>query len=59
MVGFRFPSYMDEINVAGYHFHFITDDEESGGHLLDCKMRNVTIEIDYVYEYEMVLLENS
>ena len=56
--GFRLPSYMDEINVAGYHFHFISDDEISGGHLLDCIVRNATIEIDYTYEYELALPEN-
>ena len=50
---------MNEINVAGYHFHFIADDEKSGGHLLDCTIRNVTIEIDYIYEYEMILPENT
>ncbi len=57
-VGFRLPSYMDEINVSGYHLHFITDDENSGGHVLECIVRNATIEIDYIYEYDLVLLEN-
>jgi acetolactate decarboxylase len=56
--GFRLPSYMDQINVAGYHFHFITDDENAGGHLLDCIVRDVTIEIDYTYDYELALPEN-
>ena len=53
--GFRLPSYMDEINVAGYHMHFISDDETSGGHLLDCIIRDATIEIDYTYSYELEL----
>jgi acetolactate decarboxylase len=57
-VGFRLPSYMDEINVSGYHLHFITDDENSGGHVLECIVRNATIEIDYTYDYELVLPEN-
>jgi acetolactate decarboxylase len=56
--GFRLPSYMDEINVAGYHLHFITDDETAGGHLLDCIVRDATIEIDYTYEYELALPES-
>jgi acetolactate decarboxylase len=59
MAGFRLPSYMAEINVQGYHLHFITDDEVSGGHMLDCIVRNATIEIDYTYEYELTLPENS
>jgi acetolactate decarboxylase len=36
LVGFRFPEYMDGVNVAGYHFHFITADKQAGGHVLDC-----------------------
>ncbi|UCC57951.1 MAG: acetolactate decarboxylase [Candidatus Bathyarchaeum sp.] len=59
IAGFCFPSYMNEINVAGYHFHFITDDEISGGHLLDCIVRDAIIEIDYTYDYELALPENS
>jgi len=55
-VGFRLPSYMDEINVSGYHIHFISDDELSGGHLSDCIVENVTIEIDITYDYELILL---
>lgn len=57
-IGFRLPSYMNEINVAGYHLHFITDDETAGGHLLDCIVRDATIEIDYTYEYELALPES-
>ena len=55
MAGFRFPSYMDQVNVAGYHMHFISDDATSGGHLLDCIVRSAIIEIDYTYDYELVL----
>jgi acetolactate decarboxylase len=57
IAGFRLPSYMNEINVAGYHCHFITDDETAGGHVLDCVVRDVIIEIDYTYDYELVLPE--
>lgn len=58
-VGFRLPCYMDEINVSGYHLHFITDDETSGGHVLECIVRNATIEIDHTCEYNLELPEDS
>lgn len=35
LVGFRTPQYMQGINVAGYHEHFITEDRQGGGHVLD------------------------
>ncbi|KAK1753165.1 alpha-acetolactate decarboxylase [Echria macrotheca] len=34
VVGFRCPGYVMGINVAGDHFHFITDDRQRGGHIL-------------------------
>lgn len=36
-VGFWTPLYARTINVAGWHFHFVTDDRTGGGHVLDCQ----------------------
>ena len=36
-VGFWTPLYARTINVAGWHFHFVTDDRTCGGHVLDCQ----------------------
>ncbi len=59
IVGFRCPEYVEGINVPGYHFHFITKDRKAGGHLLQCQMENVRIEIDYTSEFYMVLPESA
>ncbi len=45
LVGFRFPKFMDGVNVPGDHFHFITDDKRAGGHVLDCSAENANLEI--------------
>jgi len=45
-VGFRAPAYVANINVPGYHFHFITEDRKAGGHVLDCKIDSASAEID-------------
>jgi acetolactate decarboxylase len=34
MVGFRFPSYVEGIEVSGYHLHFLSADRDRGGHVL-------------------------
>ena len=47
LVGFRFPSYINGLNVPGYHFHFITDDRKAGGHVLECKAQDVKADVDY------------
>ena len=35
LVGFRTPEFEHSIGVAGYHLHFLSDDRETGGHMLD------------------------
>jgi acetolactate decarboxylase len=34
MLGFRFPDYVEGIEVSGYHLHFIEADRTRGGHVL-------------------------
>jgi acetolactate decarboxylase len=34
MLGFRFPAYVEGIEVAGYHLHFVSEDRSRGGHVL-------------------------
>ncbi|CNC93326.1 alpha-acetolactate decarboxylase [Yersinia frederiksenii] len=43
IIGFRSPNYVQGINVAGYHEHFITDDRNGGGHVLDFQLENGTL----------------
>ncbi len=46
LVGFRFPDYAQGLNVAGYHFHFITADRTAGGHVLECRLAEGELRID-------------
>lgn len=38
-----FPQYMDGLNVAGWHVHFISDDRTMGGHVLTAPCRRVRL----------------
>ncbi|MDX1413314.1 MAG: acetolactate decarboxylase [Candidatus Promineifilaceae bacterium] len=51
MIGFRLPEYMQEINSTGYHFHFLTEAKDAGGHVLDCQVEEVTIAVDDIDAY--------
>jgi len=53
--GFWLPEYLKDINVTGFHFHFISDDKKSGGHVLECKLKNVQLEIDYIRDIQISL----
>jgi acetolactate decarboxylase len=46
MLGFRFPTWVEGIEVAGYHLHFISADRTRGGHVLDSRSRELCVEID-------------
>ncbi len=46
LVGFRFPDYAQGLNVAGYHFHFITADRSAGGHVLECRLDGGELRVD-------------
>jgi acetolactate decarboxylase len=59
LVGFRFPSYVQGINVPGYHFHFLSKDRTLGGHVLDLRVENPRIQIDKSRKFLMELPENE
>jgi acetolactate decarboxylase len=46
MLGFRFPAYVEGIEVAGYHLHFISDDRSRGGHVLDSRSSGLRARLD-------------
>jgi acetolactate decarboxylase len=46
MLGFRFPDYVEGIEVAGYHLHFIDADRSRGGHVLDSRAARLRARID-------------
>lgn len=46
IVGFRFPDYAGELNVPGYHLHFISADRSRGGHVLECEPAGVSVAAD-------------
>ncbi len=46
MLGFRFPSYAEGIEVGGYHLHFVSADRRRGGHVLGSRTGELRVRID-------------
>jgi acetolactate decarboxylase len=46
VVGFRFPDYAEGVEVSGYHLHYISPDRSQGGHIFECRPRDVRVRID-------------
>ncbi|MGB9936372.1 MAG: acetolactate decarboxylase [Methanobacterium sp.] len=59
MVGFWCPALASSLNLNDYHFHFINEKRDSGGHVLDLKLRNVIIEIDYIPDICLYSSQNN
>ncbi|GAA4814967.1 acetolactate decarboxylase [Litoribaculum gwangyangense] len=55
MVGFYCPEFIGNINVAGFHFHFVSEDETFAGHVMEFEAENLTVEYDKMHEYQFVL----
>jgi acetolactate decarboxylase len=53
IIGFKIPAYSGSINVHDYHFHFLTQDKKAGGHLLECSVKDATIELDYIHQWNI------
>jgi acetolactate decarboxylase len=59
ILGFRCPVYVKGVNVPGYHLHFLTKDRHAGGHVLDCAFENLTVQIDPIHHFSLVLPEDK
>lgn len=59
LIGYRLPSFMDNTNISGYHFHFLSEQKNAGGHIVDLKAGNITIEIDQLDSYTIQVPSNS
>ena len=46
MLGFRFPDYVEGIEVSGYHLHFISKDRSRGGHVLASDSNGLRAQLD-------------
>ena len=55
IVGFRCPPYVAGVNVVGYHLHFISDDLDAGGHILDFTVAEAAAEVDDTGGFFMIL----
>ena len=59
VVGVYCPVYMDKMNSAGWHFHFISKDGTKGGHVVDLKLKEGTVAWDQTKELDMDLSDEE
>ena len=59
LVGLWSPQFSSSLNVAGYHFHFLSEDRTKGGHLLECSGKNLRIRVERLNDFHLSLPESE
>jgi len=55
LVALYFPDYMQGMNAAGWHFHFISADRKLGGHVFDVSIKQGVAKLDKISQMELQL----
>jgi acetolactate decarboxylase len=53
LVGLWSPGFSSAFSVPGYHFHFISNDREHGGHLLDVEATQLHLRIESLTDFHL------
>lgn len=59
IVGFWAPEYAQALNVPGYHFHFISNDRSTGGHVLDLRATSLIAKLHTESDIHLALPETA
>ena len=59
VVGFRSPSFVEKVNVPGYHFHFLSAKKDAGGHVLDLRFKDLNVRVDQCSSLMLIMPENG
>lgn len=59
LVGLWSPGFSSAFSVAGYHFHFLSEDRQHGGHLLAVSARSLRARIEALTEFHLALPESE
>lgn len=59
LVGIWSPAFASEFSVQGYHFHFISDGRDQGGHVLDVRADTLDVQIEALTDYRLILPETE
>ena len=59
LVGLWSPGFSSAFSVAGYHFHFLSDDRQEGGHVLDVQSETLRLRMEAVTDFPLALPETE
>lgn len=59
LIGLYCPSFMSGLNMPGYHFHYLSDDRKSGGHVFDVCLKEGKAEFCLLSDLKLKLPRSS
>jgi acetolactate decarboxylase len=59
LVGLWSPGFSSAFSIAGYHFHFISEDRQHGGHLLGCAADRLQLRMEALTGFHLALPETE
>ena len=59
LVGIWSPGFSSAFSVPGYHFHFLSEDRQRGGHLLDCAAGTLRLKMEALTDFHLALPETE
>lgn len=58
LIATHFPAYFQNLNVAGFHFHYLNNQKTTGGHVFDLKIKSCNVQIQEYRDCEILLPNN-
>jgi len=59
LIGFHLPHYLNGASVEGYHFHFLSEDERNGGHVLNFSGAFLNVEIAHLISIDLEIPQDK
>lgn len=59
IIGVWTPAYLEGINLPGWHLHYLSDDREHGGHLLDAMVEQASGRLQSYLRFQLDLPRNE
>jgi acetolactate decarboxylase len=59
LVGLWSPGFSSAFSVSGYHFHFLSEDRQEGGHLLECAAGALRLRMEALTDFHLALPETE
>jgi acetolactate decarboxylase len=59
LVGLWSPGFSSAFSISGYHFHFLSNDRQHGGHLLDVEAGPLRLKVDALTDFHLALPESE